>query len=485
MGKCLWAFAFLVLSGAAQAQTPPQGPLRETYQRLMSDFYEEILTMDAVVEPREVRLKAIENLKSALQTGQPESFRFEPSLSWANAWPAKPLAAAVETKARTFDFIPAPHVPAQDDLHSIKDLESYLKARLGFQAVEDIRSGKVRPMVLGGSEESLTSFLKTSPSQIHKLPGLYQSWGIQKFLTVSADGIPALVYVVPPAREYLEHYQMMLTQLSGRPVPVYRSPEDFKAWRMTLAQGVRDLGKKLGGSFDYVILGYYNQWPEVLSGRILEQKEVILASGHMGRYFFVTAGGRRIRLLTLGHRKTIWGEASAELLAGAFDFRPRGIFFLGSAGSISNQTDVYQISAPKMFRTKESAVQLENLIHLVKGQVRSEVPVRYSAIHGNTSSPASQTIRYLTKHARAGVDTLDVEQSLIASRIEDYNRRHQTKIQFGAVNLITDKPLGHADHDLDKIDHEKKAKARIAAVNLALATLTAEKQKPTQCGRVH
>jgi hypothetical protein len=477
--------SFLILMAAsAQAQVPQAGKARQIYSRLLTDFYEEILTMDAVTEPQEERLRAIESLKAAMGSTNPETFRFESAKTWTVAWPPKTLIPE-SSEPTQFEKIRAPHVPSPKDVHSIKDLNGYLKARLGDAAMEEIRSGQVQPLVLGGDEASLKSLLQVPETQVFKIPGLYESWGIKKYLVTPSGKKPVLAYLVPPAKEYLEHYQMMLTQVLGQEVEVFRSQKDLLKWKKELAQGVSEIGRKLGGQFDDVILGYYNQWPEILKGQILEQKEVSLPQGQLGRYFKIQNGSTIIRLLTLGHQKTIWGEASAFLLEGALVFRPRAMIFMGSAGSISEKTQVYQISAPAQFRTKQQALEVQNIIQMVKGKVQLAVPVQFSAVHGNTSSPASQTLNYLKGHAEAGVDTLDVEQSLIADMIARYNRSHVTKILFGAVNLITDKPLGHASHDLDRVDHSLKAKARLAAVTIAFESLKFEKKQPTQCGRVH
>lgn len=480
-----------VFSAAAWAQVPEAAAERQLYNQLVEDFYEEIISMDAVTEKLDERAKAILMLKSALEKNNPNDFRFPPQQSWSWTWP--PRKSEMKSSAKTVDkvdLITFTQIPDPQDAHSIKNLKGYVEARLGTKAAQLIAQGKIEPIVLGGTESSLPAILKTTAANIYKLPNLYELWGLKRYYVPATSTHKArLVYVVPPAKEYLEHYQLMLFHLTKKQSLVLRSENDFKLWKEELKTGVQELGHKLGGKFDYVALGYYNQWPQVLKEhhQILEQTELRLESGHMARYikFQNSETGKILALLTLGHAKTIWGEASAAMLEGVFEFRPRGIIFLGSAGSISPKTQVYEISVPIGFRTKNQNVPLGNMLQLARNFSDLNVQAHFTAIHGNTSSPAAQTMSYLQKHSQAGTDTIDVEQSLIAERIAAYNREHQLKIQFGAVNLITDKPLGHAENDLDKVDHQKKSQARLGAVGLALKALTIERQRPTQCARIH
>lgn len=489
--KLLVAIFFIFISGSSWAQVPAAAGLdRQLYTDLMQDFYEEILTMAEAQENQSAREKAVSQLKAAFQNSDPEQLRFHPSRSWAWAWPPKKDFSTSNIPIQ-FEQIMSPAWLEQGVPHSIQNLDAYIRARLGSTSASLIKQGKIVPLVLGGSEASLAGLVQVPEKLIFKLPSLYENWGIKRYYISGQafeNGKPHLVYLIPPATEYLEHYQLMISELTGKKAAVQRSKNDFENWKQDLAEGTRILGRKLGGQFDYVTLGYYKQWPQVLekSFRILASKQMSLLSGHEGRYIKIRnrESGQVLRLLNLGHSQTIWGEASAHLIEGAFDFRPRGIVFLGSAGSISNKSQIYEVSAPLQFRTKQRHLEIGNILQLGREILPAEVPIRFDAIHGNTSSPAAQTLGYLVKHHVAGVDTLDVEQSLVAEKIEEYNRRHSTKILFGAANLITDKPLSHSENDLDRIDHGKKAKARLAAIQLTLKSLSLEKARPTQCGRV-
>lgn len=105
------------------------------------------------------------------------------------------------------------------------------------------------------------------------------------------------------------------------------------------------------------------------------------------------------------------------------------------------------------------------------------VDLHLDSRHGNTYSPIQQTKHYLQTLQSKGIGTVDVEQSLIAAAVKNYNAVYSTNIQYGAINVITDKPIGILNketglHSLDHRDPELKSRARKAAVDLALFSLT-------------
>ncbi len=490
---CAGLLSLALVSSAALpafAQVPDDQRERDLYLDLVNDFYEEIMTMDAVHESKDLRQAAIAEMKSALgKMNSPNSFHFAQKSSWSDAWPPEKSGSGRKGGGK-FENITFPEPIDPTAAHSLKNLRSYVEARLGTRASDLIAKGEVQTVVLGGAEASIESFFQVSPEQIHKLPSLYDQWGIRRYLVtaMSSRQKPRLVYVVPPAKEYLEHYQWMIRQLSGKEALVLRSVQDFEEWKRELNEVTGRLAKRLGGKFDYVALGYYNQWPQVLQNEfeILESKDASEKSGYFARYLKVRSreSGQTMRILTLGSSKTIWGEASAHLLEGTLPFQPKGVFFLGSAGSISAKSNVYDISAPVRFRTSKGTVAIENLTQVAQAQYKMEgVIARFNAQHGNTPSPASQSVKYLENHVGQGTDTLDVEQSLVAETIADFNRLTGLKVQFGAVNVITDKPLGHSDFDLDQVNHEKKGLARTSAVKLALTAMSIDNAKPVICRR--
>jgi len=488
-------FIYLAISLQVLAQVPENSPSKPIYLRLMEDFYSEMRTMDAVKESVDLREQVIQKMRKALAGRKPNEFVFEKGHSWSSAWPTQ-KSLHVASRKTSFEKFQAAQASVPGSLHSIQDLSGYIGARVGSESAALIRQGKVQALVLGGSERSLPAFLGVPESQIYKLPSLYESWGLSRYFVPaehSPNKVARLIYVVPPSSEYLDHYHLMLSELRPGSAQVYRSEADYQDWKKNLAQGVRSLGTDMGGRFDYVALGYYNQWREVLlkNYNILESQERTLESGHMGRYYLVQSklNGTKIRLLTLGHQKTIWGEASAHLIEGSFDFNPRGVIFMGSAGAISDQIRVYDISAPQAFRTKLDQIDIQNFIRpsaTVDGGAGADpIQVHFESVHGNTSSPAAQTISYLEKHLSRGEDTIDVEQSLIAEVVAKYNKAHSRPIQFGAVNLITDKPLGHAEYDLDRVDPHKKSRARLASVALALQAIAQEVSRTRKCHAAH
>src|SRR6185437_5087198 len=80
-----------------------------------------------------------------------------------------------------------------------------------------------------------------------------------------------------------------------------------------------------------------------------------------------------------------------------------------------------------------------------------------------------------------GIDTVDVEQSLVAAEIANFNKTTSSRIRFGAADLITDLPgstrLGkRAEEDLDHVDWARKAKARGGIVGFALDSIREDRQ---------
>ena len=502
MIKTVVTIIIFFLASLAQAQVPLGDKDRQTYLKLTEDFFEEVMTMDAVTETDEERLLMVKAFREILKTTGANQFRFEPGLSWSNLWPPqrtmKPGPPVERDSTKSFETISLSHSVLKQDKHSIKNLREYIGARLGIHSANLIEKGEVVPIVLGGSEMSIRALLSANDSEMHKIPSFYETWGISKWMVSGEkmpDGKARLVYIVPPAQEYLEHYQYMLTQLTGREQNVVRNKKDYLNWKNNFSEAAKRVKASLGERFDFVTLGYFNQWLVALESEKARYRFVEIpifyrdSSGLMARKFTVydRQVGREISLLSLGHEKVIWGEASAEIIGSFLRAGPRAVVFMGSAGSISNKSHIYDLSVPLKFRTNQGELETENFVQSMKrttGKVKN-VPVAYNIIHGSTSSPAAQTLNYLTKHSEVGEDTIDVEQSLIAKKVSEYNFQHASDIQFGAINLIADKSLGDAEHSLDKVDHLKKSQARLAAVSLAIQAIGIQRVTAMGCGRVH
>lgn len=479
--KHLLLLLTLFSSATVSAQMPENQALRGIYRTLSEDFLDEALTMDAVTEPRQDREAMIHAFRSALSSGDANRFVFEKGKTWSNLWPIK-TEPATALEATSFATIQAAG-QVLDPIHSIHDIDGYISARLGQHSARLIRDELVIPVVIGGAEGSLQQ--KFPGSSFFKIPSFYESWGITKYLvSVPGQTIPRLVYVVPPSIQYLQHYQAMLTRLTGKTQDIVLNVSDRKKWKRALSTASADLLRRLGGSTDYVTFGYFKQWSQVGSQhgtlKIMSISETITSGeGVFGRKITVqdTVTGHTFETVAIGNMKTIWGEASAFMLEGAFDLTRRGVLFMGSAGGLSDKLSVYDLSIPSAFKAPDT-VPIANFV--LRAKQSAVGPVVFGTVHGNTSSPAVQTLSYISTQLQRGSETIDVEQSLVAKAVTNYNVQANRDLQFGAINIITDTPFGAERNDLDRINEMKKQNSRLNAVRLALDAMQSNGTVP-QC----
>lgn len=106
---------------------------------------------------------------------------------------------------------------------------------------------------------------------------------------------------------------------------------------------------------------------------------------------------------------------------------------------------VYDLSIPAAFHSQNQKIEIANLVQENRKNSVLNVDTNYSTSHTSTYSPAEQTKGFIESRRQKGADTLDVEQNLVAQEIATYNKKNLTQVRFGAINLITDKPLSSAD----------------------------------------
>ena len=76
-----------------------------------------------------------------------------------------------------------------------------------------IETGRIGAVVYAGSEKSaLAGF-----NDLIRIPSLYEQWGIMKFFRPSTSD---LVYVIPPIKQYAEHYGAMLSWAHPKSLPL-------------------------------------------------------------------------------------------------------------------------------------------------------------------------------------------------------------------------------------------------------------------------
>ncbi len=175
-------------------------------------------------------------------------------------------------------------------------------------------------------------------------------------------------------------------------------------------------------------------------------------------------------------KKQFGGELAAAQLKSFLNPELKGLIFMGSAGSLMNEINPYDLSVPKAFYRPGQTIKIDNFINQQKTILDANQNIHFDRNHGNTFSPLEQNKKYVGRLEALNIQTLDVEQSLIAEAVSDYNRKNKTDIKFGAVNLITDKPFSvltkePVKNSLDHLNSYLKEKARLNAVKLSLASI--------------
>lgn len=373
--------------------------------------------------------------------------------------------------------------------HSIEDVGNYVENRIGKGSFIQLQSSPRKTIVIGGDSENILNYCKkiSTPGKylITPIPSLYSHWGIYKYEI--SDAITAVVHttvwVVPPSLQYVKHYAQLFS-FAVKSASYYMIDEESqKNYKIKLQKNAADIFKKIAKP-DYLVFGYSYLWKEqIQNGNEWEiVAENIYDDLRLGQKYTsltlrsknkTTADIVRVGLITSD--QTIWGELASFNIQSYFHKKLKGVFFLGSAGSTSASIDPYSVSAPREFTTTQKSLSIPNLIS-PDTAVNSKTVQHFFSNHGNTFSPIEQNKSYLHGIISQSIGTLDVEQSIIAETIQDYNLANSTKIQFGAVNVITDKPIaflynevGHSH--LDKTNTDKKSSARITAVQLALSAL--------------
>ncbi|MBO9667520.1 MAG: hypothetical protein J7501_11995 [Bdellovibrio sp.] len=368
--------------------------------------------------------------------------------------------------------------------HSIKDPILYSQQRLGSAVVKAIQENKMAVNIYAGDVETLPGALKVSPAHIHFLPSPYDSWGLRKVYVASGTKSEAgrYVLVTPPSREYLLHYAMMFEYLgisvkkaifniADQERQVRRLAGQFEAIKAELAR------KKV--KIDVLALGYYGIFRSEKLGLKRVTDQYLLSDGLTVQVLREIVDGKSINYLIVKSDLAIWGESSSKLIEAAMVLAPRSVLFMGSAGGINRKTNVYDITVPSEFKLLGNSIPVQNNVGLgMEGFIGPLPKVLMHATHGHTNSPIEQTKEFVTRKIMEGIDTYDVEQNLIAKAVVAYNLKNGTDVQFGAINLITDKPKSFLydwahEHDLTNIDVREKSVARIRAVNLALQAVRA------------
>jgi hypothetical protein len=416
----------------------------------------------------------------------------DPALPWTDLFPSLNQVQSGGTgAAKTTDYAPiSEDVISSSDVHTIQDKTKYVGERIGKSILDNLLKKRIEVEVLGGSIQSFLDKYAVPGNKIRKIPSFYSLWGIDKYFVErdSKTGPPQVVFVVPAIREYVRHYASMLKIIGSENPRVFLNEADRLDLRYASHEAVEKISKSFPNIADVTVLGYAYEWENILSEKsasnpwIMDRVSVHAGEmGLLGRMFELslkTDPGQKANILVLESDRTIWGESSAFIAEGVAKTGTRALIFLGSAGSIGGKSQIYDASIPARFATEEGTVPIVNWLSNAKLDetvlLRSGgkgVQFNFSNTHGHSNSPAEQSVGFIERGKEVGIDTLDVEQSLVANAIAKHNSDSQQKITFGAANLITDKPTNplnrtQAEEDLDSVNPEKKAETRRAIVRL-------------------
>jgi hypothetical protein len=409
--------------------------------------------------------------------------------------------------------------------HAILDVNTYVQQRLGVYAYTAIKNGMVDVKVFSGTEDSFFKNLDVDYPKlkaITKIPSLYEEWGIAKYL-VKQDGVkPILIFKIPTSYRYAQHYATMIRSINNKIEPVvdYDQKSESRE-RYDMIQGATRLTDQLGKDYSIISFGYSGTWINALNSdpekdasgnatkwkssskefsneadvqnqpkwKFMSKKSAEDSASGIGVEVMTlenTQSKKNLKVLLLSSKKTVWGELATMMISAFLHKKVESVVFMGSAGAVSNKNSVYDLSVPERFVDKEGRVDIENVLHKFPTKEKNGIKINFESTHGNTFSPIEQNKPYLIAINNLGIDTIDVEQSLLGRQILDFNKKNKSNVKFGAINLITDKPFSllqsqHSEHDLDRIDKTKKSHARMAAVEFLLSGLASPDIYKTSC----
>lgn len=457
----------------------------DIYKQLTRDFIHELDEYDDVRMTEAQKRKISKDFQLYLDgkgvNPLTQSHDFIPEYIRLEAYEASSTVPEVEVKKLK-------KLKITQEAHSIEQMDDYLKNRLGSELYDLSNSGKVDVVVHAGDRRHLLDAVGDRSKKLVKIPSFYEQWSIHKYVDVnSLSGKPVVYINIPPISEYAEHYRNMLSHSKGN-IEVILNETDRTQLKTKYKKAVDFVIDGLNiPKQSYFAIGYVNQIEQglkssakwtILNSRVIDGTGEI---GIVGKVFEVQSkldASVRTTIVSVGAKSTLWGEASSFLTDGILGHNPKGVYFMGSAGSLSQSHNVYDISVAEKFISgsdfSESGVKnivyQHNQFNSIGQNVESKV--NWGGTHGNSYSPSEQTESFLKQAQRKSISTLDVEQSLIAKTIAAHNK-NGANVVFGAVNIVTDKPSVKIDAgaDLDRVDSALKQKSRLSAVELTLETI--------------
>ena len=382
--------------------------------------------------------------------------------------------------------------------HAIQNMAGYIENRIGSQLYQHLQKHPQKTIVLGSDPEKiqidLQNILPKGRFSITSLPSLYEKWGLYRYWVEAQTSQDSyFVLLVPPSKQYIQHYVSLLDSAALHSSSVgyldVKAQESLQAKLLGVAQDVR----KSFGDLEVLFFGYENNWIENLKNEnsafnLLTSTTVKTALGLNLHLMELQnrSNSRIIRVGSLQPQKTVWGELASFYFQAMLALEPKVVLFMGSAGSLSQQLKPYQVSVPNEFTAASGKIKIKNWI-LSEPLTSITADVFTTARHGNTYSPIQQEKKYVQSLVENHVETVDVEQALVARMIDDHNEAYKTEIKFGAINVITDQPGGvllpqhTAHHDLDVLDVNAKTRAKSKAAEIALEAIKKWTESPQSC----
>lgn len=483
-GLLLIAFIFQSSAWGQHPSLDLNGFDRRLYAEFLANFKEEIRSFDQTYESEAIISEFEKDWNAFRLEGKKIPTKWFQGYSWSKTLKKffeQPFAAPMSSND-LFNVNDLNHLSIQDwnprGAHSISDPHLYSQQRIGSKIIEVLRSNQISATIYGGDSSTIASALGLNRESLLRIPSPYEDWGIEKFFipaSISVDKKAQFVLCLPPSQQYLLHYAKMFHFMGISVDRLQLNLNDQRRSLQRMTEAFRS-AKLQFGSPDVFVLGYYNVFSEIKSESLKFSNEHEMPEGITLKIMQDKTSGLDYALVKSD--RTIWGESSAILIEAALELNPKIILFMGSAGGLTPATSIYGLSVPEKF-SLNGMLSISNSLfdpRLPKNLNFEPSSLTMGGVHGHTNSPIEQTKEYITQKINLGITSIDVEQNLIAEVIQKHNQKTGANIQFGGLNVITDKPKSEHfdwahDADLTQVNSSEKSDARQNAVKYVLERL--------------
>lgn len=381
--------------------------------------------------------------------------------------------------------------------HAIHDLNLYSQNRIGHGTARYLRESRGEVLILATNANSPFEIMEKTLDPIEwtilPIPNLYEHWGIKKYFVQSDSNLKSskIVWIIPPSIQYLQHYVNTFGLYSKTKVKGYFDHQSAESFKVKISNDVMQVSPA-DLKIDYLIFGYQKVWEQYLStelkDEVIERTKIDVPAAHSNIVIYKIKSNKSpsgsINIGLFSTNSTLWGELINTYVPSYFHKDLKGVVFMGSAGSLDPDIKIYDLSVPASFVRAGRKIKISNML-----TVESSSEAKVSRRHGHTFSPVQQNRSYLNRLISKNIETIDVEQSLLAEKVADYNRLQNADIRFGAVNLITDKPFYALNGEsetmgLDQYDPAKKQNSRVQAVQFVMKNLREGSVSPRLCQNV-